>query len=203
MSKLVNIIGAGGHTRSLISLIEHIGFEIQGIYDDTYDPRESEIINGYPVLGKIDKIKEGTIVLSFGDCMKRYKMFGRFQGRILTDNLIHPTAYIDKYADLGSFNQVFAGAIVNSNTKIGSNNIINTGAIIEHEVKVGNHNHISVGANVCGRVKIGSWCYIGAGSTIIDKLSVTDYVIIGANTVVIRDITEAGTYVGNPARRVK
>ncbi len=203
MSNQLNIIGAGGHTRSLISLIEKNGFEIHGIYDDTCDPQNHEEINGYPVLGKISQVREGKVILSFGDCLKRYRLFNEFQKRVLLQNLIHPTAHIENLADIGTANQVFAGVIINSNVKIGKNNIINTGAIIEHEVNIGSHNHISVGANVCGRINIGNWCYIGAGSTIIDKLSIVDHVVIGANTVVIHDIAEAGTYVGNPARRVK
>jgi len=34
-------------------------------------------------------------------------------------------------------------------------------------------------------------------------LSICDNVIIGAGSVVIRDIEDAGTYVGNPAKRIK
>jgi UDP-N-acetylbacillosamine N-acetyltransferase len=42
-----------------------------------------------------------------------------------------------------------------------------------------------------------------SGSVLIDKISVCDDVIIGAGSVVIKNITESGTYVGNPARKVK
>jgi acetyltransferase-like isoleucine patch superfamily enzyme len=46
-------------------------------------------------------------------------------------------------------------------------------------------------------------CLIGAGAVILDKLSICDNVIIGAGSVVTRDINDAGTYVGSPAKRVK
>jgi acetyltransferase-like isoleucine patch superfamily enzyme len=46
-------------------------------------------------------------------------------------------------------------------------------------------------------------CLIGAGAVILDKLSICNNVIIGAGSVVIRDINDAGTYVGNPIRRIK
>ena len=68
---------------------------------------------------------------------------------------------------------------------------------------VGNHNHISIGVKICGRSTIGNMCLIGAGAVILDKLSICDNVIIGAGSVVIRDINDAGTYAGNPAKRIK
>lgn len=203
MIKEISVIGAGGHTRSLISLIEALGLQIKGIYDETYNFQKPEEICGYHLLGTPKKIKKGPVVLSIGDNQKRIQWFQRMEEMIYHDELVHPKAIIDKNASLKGYNQVFSGVNINAHTCIGKNNIINTGAIIEHEVMIGNHNHISVGAIICGRVNIGSQCLIGAGSVIIDKLSIADDVIIGANSVVISDIIEAGTYVGNPARRVK
>jgi acetyltransferase-like isoleucine patch superfamily enzyme len=50
--------------------------------------------------------------------------------------------------------------------------------------------------------RIGRKVYIGSNSTIL-PVSICDDVVIGAGSVVTRDITEPGTYVGNPARRLK
>ncbi len=203
MSKEISIIGAGGHTRSLISLIEALELQIKGIYDESYNAQTSEEISGYRLLGTPENIQNGPLVLSIGDNQKRTQWFRNLEKMIYHDELLHPKAIIDKEAILKGYNQVFSGVIINAHACIGKNNIINTGAIIEHEVLIGDHNHISVGAIICGRVHIGSQCFFGAGSVIIDKLSIADNVIIGANSVVISDIIEAGTYVGNPARRVK
>jgi len=38
---------------------------------------------------------------------------------------------------------------------------------------------------------------------VIDKVSITDDVVIGAGSIVIKDITDAGVYVGCPARRIR
>ena len=54
-----------------------------------------------------------------------------------------------------------------------------------------------------GRVSLGDRCFVSAGAVIIDKVTICDDVIIGAGTIVIKDITEKGTYVGNPARKIK
>ncbi len=204
MNNKVFILGAGGHTRSLINLLEYNHYKIEGIYDDNFEVRSKETINTYKVLGKLKELsKDGIVVLSFGELKKRKQLFLQLESQILKDNLVHPKAHIENYFNSGPSNQIFANVVINSNTTLGANNIINTGAIIEHEVTIGNHNHISVGSILCGRVTIGNDCFIGAGTTIIDKLSITDEVIIGANSVVIRNIDEPGTYIGNPARRIK
>ena len=45
---------------------------------------------------------------------------------------------------------------------------------------------------------------IGTGSTNHSRnKDITDQVIIGAGSTIIRDIEEAGTYVGSPVRRIK
>jgi UDP-N-acetylbacillosamine N-acetyltransferase len=202
-NKLV-IIGAGGHTRSVINLLPGDLFEVTGIYDDSFNTGQKETICGIPVIGKIKDIKaDELVVISSGDNEKRELYFRNYYGQLFKKNLVHQTAFIEKTAHLGEANQVLARVYVNTNTSIGSNNILNSGCIIEHEVMIGNHNHISVGTLICGRVNIGDHCFIGAGAVVIDKLSICSNVIIGANSVVVRNITEPGTYAGNPPRRIK
>jgi UDP-N-acetylbacillosamine N-acetyltransferase len=50
---------------------------------------------------------------------------------------------------------------------------------------------------------LGDHCFVGAGAVIIDKVKIGSNVFIGANAVVLKDISEAGTYVGNPARKIR
>ena len=62
---------------------------------------------------------------------------------------------------------------------------------------------MAVGAILCGRTVIGNRCMIGAGAVVIDQIKICDDVTVGANAVVVKDITVPGTYVGNPARKIK
>jgi len=205
MNKAVSIIGAGGHTRSIINLLELNDYEILGIYDDSFRDHKAEDINGYPIVGNLDNINNAfkNIVLSFGNNTKRKMLFKKYFPLILKRNLVHPKAYLEKHVKLGRANQIFAETYINSNCSIGNNNILNSGCIIEHENRIGNHNHISIGVILGGRVNIGDECFIGAGAVIIDKINICSEVVIGANSVVIKDITESGTYVGNPVKRIK
>jgi sugar O-acyltransferase (sialic acid O-acetyltransferase NeuD family) len=201
--KRISIIGSGGHTRSLINLLES-GFIIDGIYDDTYDVNNKEMINGYHLVGKTNAITEdNTLVISAGDCEKRAFFYKKYKSQVLKKNLVHLTSKIEKWATIGEANQLFANTYLNSYVKIGDNNIINTGAIIEHETHIGNHNHISVKSVLCGRVIIGNKCFIGAGAIVINNISICDNVTIGAGSVVIGDIYKPGVYVGNPAMMIK
>ena len=48
---------------------------------------------------------------------------------------------------------------------------------------------------------IGNKVYIGSNSTLL-PISICDDVVIGAGSVVTKNITEPGTYAGNPARKI-
>lgn len=203
--KVLAVIGAGGHARSALNLLKKYSAEYEiRIYDDCFASDKKEYIHDAKLCGKIDDIPTDSIVfLAVGDNKKREQYFAFFKNRIITDNLLHEKAFKENFVQMGASNQILAGAYLNSYVEIGNDNIINSSAVLEHEVKIGSHNHVSVGAKLCGRVKIGSRCFIGAGSVIIDKVSICDDVIAGAGSVIIKNITESGTYVGNPARKVK
>ena len=196
------LIGAGGHTRSLINILESAGLEIGGIYDDNF--KDNEVINGYKLIGKLENIKiDDNLILSVGDNRKREKLFYKYYKQIYKERLIHPSAIIEKYVKIGESNQIFSGVYINSNVEIGNNNILNTKCLIEHEAFIGDHNHVSVGAILCGRAAVGNRCFIGAGATVIDKVRLCDDVVIGANSVVIEDIRESGIYAGNPVKKIR
>jgi UDP-N-acetylbacillosamine N-acetyltransferase len=203
MNKAIFILGAGGHARSLITLLEHCGYTILGIFDNSYNVTKKELIGIYHLVGlEKDIIPDTRLALSIGDCIKRKNYYRKYKDQIITENLIHTTSFIEKYTNLGYSNQILANVYINSFTTIGNNNLINSGCVIEHEAIIGDHNHISVNSTLCGRVKIGSRCFIGAGSVVTDKVKICDDVIIGANSTVIKDINEKGTYVGSPVRKL-
>lgn len=204
MKELITIFGAGGHTRSLIALLNDTGFDIDGVFDDNYNKTEKEFINGYEVFGTLEDYNfRNKVILSTGDNKLRKALFQKYNDHLLKTNVIHSSATIDSTVKMGESNFVFTNAILNVNASIGNNNIINTAAIIEHESSIGSHNHISVGTIICGRVKIGNNCFIGAGSVINDKISICSDVTIGSNSTVLNSITEPGVYVGSPIRKVK
>ncbi len=203
--KTISVIGSGSHTRSSINLLKQFydNYTIH-IFDNSYDSSTKEFIQNKPLVGKVNDIdKNSLIFLSLGDNKIRKKFYNQYKENLIKENLYHKTAFMEENLTIGTSNQIFANVYINSCVEIGNNNILNTSSILEHEVKIGDHNHISVSSKLCGRVKIGNQCMIGAGAIIIDKVTICDNVILGAGTVVIQDINESGTYVGNPARKIK
>lgn len=203
MQENVFIFGAGGHTRSLISLLKDQEVKISGIFDNSYNPAIKELINSIELLGKVSSYnKKGKIILSIGDNHKRRELYLKYNQDIYPNTISHSRSYIEESVHMGKANFLFANVVINSNVSIRDNNIINTAAIIEHEVAIGSHNHISVGSILCGRVTIGDCCFIGAGAVINDQISICDNVIIGSNSTVIKSIVVPGVYVGNPVRKI-
>lgn len=90
--------------------------------------------------------------------------------------------------------------ITEPNVKIGKHVHMNIYSSIAHDTEVGDYTTLSPYATVLGGAKVGKRCQLGTHSSILPNVSVCDDVIIGAGAVVTKDITEAGTYVGVPAR---
>lgn len=126
----------------------------------------------------------------------------QFAGYTLV-TLIHPRAFVDdeSFVDDGVF--VNAGACVNTGANIGRGAIINTGAIVDHDCYVGAWSHISPGAVLCGGAVVGEGAWIGANAVIKEGIAVAPWSVVGCGGVVVKDITEPGTFVGNPAHLLK
>ncbi|MDI4650322.1 hypothetical protein KB449_35660 [Cohnella sp. F6_2S_P_1] len=56
---------------------------------------------------------------------------------------------------------------------------------------------------LAGSVEIGNNTWLGIGGVLSNNIKITSDCKIGAGAVVIRDVEEAGTYVGGPLRRLK
>ena len=117
-------------------------------------------------------------------------------------SLIHPSAVIGSHVEIGLGTVVMAGAVINYGSRIGKGCIVNTCASVDHDCVIGDYVHVAVGSHVCGIVSIGSGTWLGAGSTVSNNLNICDNCMVGAGAVVIRDISEAGTYIGVPAQKL-
>jgi len=203
-NKLI-IVGASGHGKVIADIaLKMDRWNSIAFLDDDESIKSSM---GIEVIGKstdaLKYIEDYDIFVGIGDNETRERI-----QKLLEDNgasipvLTHPDAVIGEQVELGSGTAVMAGAVINCCTKIGKGSIINTVASIDHDNLIEDFVHISPGVHIAGTVKIGKRTWIGIGSTVINNVNITSGCKIGAGTVVIKDITEPGTYVGVPARRV-
>lgn len=204
MSKEIVIIGASGHGKVIADIVASSGNIVKGFLDDDNDIQGKEII-GFPVLGKIAdyvNYKECEFVIAIGNPYVREKIANELPVKWYT--AIHPNAIISKLdVEIGEGTVIMANAVVNPSAKIGKHCIINTGAIVEHDNILDDYVHLSPNVTLAGIVKVGKSTHIGAGSCTKQVLNIASDCTVGAGSVIVRDITESGTYVGVPARKIK
>lgn len=202
MSKKIVIIGASGHGKVIADIALKMGYEVVGFLDDNETVEEN---CGFPVLGKtkdIVKYKDQCkFVIAIGNNSIREKVAEQYNVQWAT--LIHPTAVLGINVQVGEGTVVMANAVLNPCASIGKHCIINTGAIVEHDNDLEDYVHISPNATLAGTVCIGRKTHIGVGACVKNNITIADNVVVGAGAVIVKDITDAGVYVGVPARRMK
>lgn len=205
----VVIIGSGGHAKVVIDIIElENKYEIYGLL--TNDNLNS--FCGYPVLGNDEKLQEikamgiNNVAIGIGGFRnnqlrkKIYTKISNLDFNII--NAIHPSAIIAKTVVLGNGVVVFAGVIINTEAKIFNNCIIATGSTIDHETVIENHCLISAGVTIGANVLIKEGTLCALGSKVISQVQIEKNTLIGAGAVVCKNITESGTYLGVPAKKI-
>lgn len=210
--KQIVIIGAGGFGREIQWLIERINekeltWEIKGYIDDGI--QAGTIINGYPVLGGINKLldmqQEIAVVCAIGSSVTRKKIIERISNNsnIEFPNLIDPSVQMSKYVKLGKGNIICAGTILTVNIEIEDFSILNLDCTVGHDVVLNSFVTVYPSVNISGCVTVGNTTEIGTGTKIIQGKTISEHVIIGAGAVVVKNIDISGTYVGMPAVMIK
>lgn len=203
--KPIVLIGGGGHARSIVEMLEG-SVEIKGYADSAEGTADLMYLGtDQDVLRKYSP-DDVDIHLGVGfdpDCglSLRRKLSERFAS-YRQATLAAPSAWVSGNSCLAEGVTVMARAAVNR-SRIGRSTVINTGAIIEHDCTVGENSFIGPGAIVCGGVTVGNDVFVGAGVIIRQGINICNGARIGMGSVVVKDITEPGLYVGNPARKLQ
>ena len=202
MKELVILIGASGHGKVVADIVRAAGDRVLGFLDDR---AAGGIFCGYPILGKpadYGAFPEARFVISIGNGETRKRIAGAMPGaRWYT--AVHPSAVISPLdTEIAPGTVVMANAVVNPGARIGRHCIVNTCAVVEHDDRLEDFVHVSVGAKLAGTVQIGEGTWVGIGAAVSNNLRICGGCMIGAGAVVVKDITEPGTYVGVPARRI-
>ena len=195
MDKII-LIGAGGHARACIDVIEMSGqFKIVGLIEKEGTNRQENM--GYSVIGTDDDLlnlrqKYSHALVTLGQIKSpatRIRIFQRLQELDYRfPVIISPRAYVSKHAQISKGTIVLHDAIVNANAKVGKNTIINNKALIEHDAFIGDHCHIATGAIVNGEVTVGNECFIGSGVVTKHCISIGNNCVIGAGLTLKRDV---------------
>lgn len=200
MKQLV-IIGASGHGKVIADIAKKLGYSEIVFLDDDESVHEC---GGYPVLGRSSEVGtiEADVIVGIGNAGVRERIQKSISNEKLT-TLIHPDAVIAEDVVVGKGTVIMAGAVVNPGARIGKGCIINTCSSVDHDCNVGNYVHIAVGSHLCGTVTVGNSTWVGAGAIVSNNVGICSDCMIGAGAVIVKNIDLAGTYIGNPARKIK
>jgi sugar O-acyltransferase (sialic acid O-acetyltransferase NeuD family) len=176
------LLGAGGHCRACIDVIEAEGrFTVAGVVDQIEGGDPAPVL-GYPIIGTDANLSELRKRYAFAfvtvgqirTSTVRRRLFNRLQelGYELP-SITSPHAYVSSHAQVGAGSIIMHHALVNAGASIGDNCIINTKALIEHDVQIGADCHISTGAIINGGVDVGAGTFFGSNAVSVQEISIS------------------------------
>lgn len=202
------LIGAGGHCRSCIDVIEQEGrFHIAGIVDKAEAEVKTEVeaeVLGYPVIGTDDDLPElrkkyQYALVTVGQIKSPDVRIRLYQRLVELDfelpAIISPLAYVSKHASIGQGTIIMHHALVNAGAKVGDNCIINTKALIEHDTIIEDHCHIATGAVVNGGVVVGRGSFVGSNSVSLESVTIGKNCVIGGGARVLKNLEQKTRHV--------
>ncbi len=198
------LIGAGGHARSCIDVIEQEGrFSIAGLVGVTEEV-DSRVLN-YEVIGTDAELDDLAArfkyaLITFGQIASsedRIRLFDlSLNAGFALPTIIAPSAYVSPHATIGAGTIVMHGAIINADAVVGRNCIINSRALIEHNVQIEDHCHVSTGSIVNGNSSVGVGTFIGSGAIVRQGIAIGKNSIVGMGLSVREDIGNDVRYLG-------
>jgi len=198
------VYGAGGHGRVVADAARAAELEVMGFLDDAV-PAGQQVLD-WRVLGDLDWLQGRhniSVALGIGANDVRRQVADKLEraGAALA-TVVHPTAVLSPYAEVGPGVVVFALAVVNVGARIGRGAIVNTGSILEHDVAIGDFAHVASNAALGGNARVGADAMLGTGAVVLPGRAVGDRSIVGAGAVVSRDVAADVVVAGVPARRM-
>ena len=191
--KRVVILGASGHAHVIADIVNACDDEVVAFLDDDVSAEDRcGSISDYK------KYKDCEFVVGIGNTNVRERLSNL---PVKWYTAVHPSAIISKTASIGKGTVIMPNVVVNARTKIGKHCIINTSAVVEHDNRIDDFVHISVGSQLGGRVHLGKATWVGIGATVNNDIEICSGCMIGAGAVVVDSLTEAGTYIGVPAKK--
>lgn len=190
--KKILLIGAGGHCKACIDVIEQIGgWQIAGIVDRK-DSNVTDVL-GYPVIGCDEDLMElkkkydyaFVAVGQLHSAELKINLFNQLKGLgFKQPGLVSPLAYVSKHAKVGEGTIVMHYAMINAAANVGDNCIINSKALVEHDAIVKDNCHISTGAIINGGGIVGEQTFIGSHATTKQTIVIPEKSFIKAGALV-------------------
>ncbi|ANQ50236.1 hypothetical protein MY04_2868 [Flammeovirga sp. MY04] len=212
MKKLI-IIGGQGNGTVVASTVEDINqvkktWEIIGFLNDNVEGD----INGYPILGNINKetvakyLADDDVYYFYSliSTKLNYKFLHKLKDLSIPLNkfatVIHPTAAVSKFSEIGNGVCIQPFVNVGPNTKIGNFIHIFAQSMIGHDAQLEDYSYVANNACIGASVVMKEGAYIGTNATTLENITIGKWSLVGMGSVVIKDIDDFTKVVGNPSR---
>lgn len=202
--KRLALLGASGHGKVVADTALATGWHEVEFFDDAWPARTAN--GAWPVTGDSATLQQRMqefdgVLVSIGDCSTRWEKHQWLQSIAAPlVNIVHPSAQVSRYANLGSGSVVMPLAVINVDAQIGQACIINTGATVDHDCVLEHAVHVSPGVHLSGSVRVGTGAWIGVGAAVKQGIAIGAWSMVGAGAVVVRPVPERAVVIGNPAR---
>ena len=212
MSQKVAIVGAGGHAREVLDVLDAcaaggaaldvLGFLVDGRFGEV-----GQLVNGLPILGDLGWLaahRDVELLCGIGAPEVRQRETASalaLGARFFT--AVHPRVERARGVSIAEGCVIPAGCILGNNVKLGRHVHFNLGCTVGHDSVLGDFATLSPGVHLAGNVRIDEGSSIGTGANIIEKLRVGAWSVVGAGSTVIRGLPANCTAVGSPARVIK
>ncbi len=201
------IVGAGGHGRELLDVVEATNetgatdFDVVGVLDDGDVDGDLLAARGLRHLGPVDRLRELGIpyLIGIGSGAAR-RAIDEMAGDLAPPSVRHPAATLGSQIRTGPGSVVAAGARLTTNIRLGRHTHVGVNSTVGHDAVLGDYVTVLPGATVSGTVRLEDGVTIGTGAAIIQGVTIGAGTFVGAGAVVIDDLPPAVTAVGVPAR---
>lgn len=207
------IVGAGGFGRELLQWVKDINYRIEntdekwnilGFIDDDPNALEGYACD-YGVIGRIrDWIpKEGqryAMAIANPSIKEQVANMLKTRGAVFA-RIVHPTASISDYADVGEGLVMYPNSLISVNTKIGDF-VTLLSSSVGHDAEIGDYCTISSYCDITGGVKLEERVFLGSHAAIVPRRRIKKDAYVAAGSVVVSNVKDNARVMGNPAVRM-
>jgi len=211
LKKKICIVGTGGCGREALCCIidaygwqdcERLHEEVVFMVSDSYFS-ESEVM-GVPVIKRSEfEASLYNVVVAIGDPALRKNYIEKMPAETTFQTVIHPSAVLSKWIEIEEGAIIMAGCVLTCNIRIGKHVHLNRHTTIGHDCVLSDYFTTAPAAVVSGNCHFGEGVYLGTNACVKQGITIADNVIIGMGAVVTKPVEQAGTYVGNPLRKLE
>jgi len=144
-------------------------------------------------------LKSGIVDVQFGNDVKVVEPVNLYGCKIGHSTFIGPFVEIQKDVRVGDRCKIQSHSFICELVEIGDDCFIGHGVMFINDT-FSSGRPAGGDRNLWKSTKIGDHVSIGSNATIL-PVHICDHVVIGAGAVVTKNITEPGTYIGNPAKK--